>query len=152
MPDEQTTVQEEAPVEEQEKYVIKDIFPIETARQNSNNYLRALHTRKFVNKIVSEINYSIRYHSERGESDAQVVFSILEVFGDYPIQKDDELFQEVLDIAAKQFTDGGYLVFTEPISTDWDIKGIVFTVSWSEEDNEDEEKQDDEEGDDSDGE
>ena len=89
MPDEQTTVQEEAPVEEQEKYVIKDIFPIETARQNSNNYLRALHTRKFVNKIVSEINYSIRYHSERGESDAQVVFSILEVFGDYPIQKDD---------------------------------------------------------------
>lgn len=132
MPEEQTTNQEEAPVEEQGGYVIKDIFPIETARQNSNNYLRALHTRKFVNKIVSEINYSIRYHSERGESDAQVVFSILEVFGDYPIQKDDELFQEVLNISAKQFTDGGYTVFKEPISTDWGIKGFVFTISWDE--------------------
>jgi hypothetical protein len=132
MPDEQTTVQEEAPVEEQEKYVIKDIFPIETARQNSNNYLRALHTRKFVNKIVSEISYSIRYHSERGESDAQIAFSILEVFGDYPIQKDDELFQEVLNISAKQFTDGGYTVFKEPISTDWGIKGFVVTISWKE--------------------
>lgn len=143
MPDEQTTVQEEAPVEEQEKYVIKDIFPIETARQNSNNYLRALHTRKFVNKIVSEINYSIRYHSERGESDAQVVFSVLEVFGDYPIQKDDELFQEVLNISAKQFTDGGYTVFKEPTSTDWGIKGFVFTISWHEPD---EENIDDEEG------
>ena len=139
MPDEQTTVQEEAPVEEQEKYVIKDIFPIETARQNSNNYLRALHTRKFVNKIVSEINYSIRYHSKRGESDAQVVFSILEVFGDYPIQKDDELFQEVLNISAKQFTDGGYTVFKEPISTDWGIKGFVFTISWDEQEEETEE-------------
>lgn len=143
MPDEQTTVQEEAPVEEQEKYVIKDIFPIETARQNSNNYLRALHTRKFVNKIVSEINCSIRYHSERGESDAQVVLSILEVFGDYPIQKDDELFQEVLNISAKQFTDGGYTVFKEPISTDWGIKGFVFTISWHEPE---EENIDDEEG------
>lgn len=136
MPDEQTTVQEEAPVEEQEKYVIKDIFPIETARQNSNNYLRALHTRKFVNKIVSEINYSIRYHSERGESDAHVVFSILEVFGDYPIQKDDKLFQEVLNISAKQFTDGGYTVFKELISTDWGIKGFVFTISWDEQEEE----------------
>lgn len=132
MPEEQTTNQEEAPVEEQGGYVIKDIFPIETARQNSNNYLRALHTRKFVNKIVSEINYSIRYHSERGESDAQIAFSILEVFGDYPIQKDDELFQEVLNISAKQFTDGGYTVFKEPISTDWGIKGFVFTISWKE--------------------
>ena len=143
MPDEQTTVQEESPVEEQEKYVIKDIFPIETARQNSNNYLRALHTRKFVNKIVSEINYNIRYHSERGECDAQTVFSILEVFGDYPIQKDDELFQEVLNISAKQFTDGGYTVFKEPISTDWGIKGFVFTISWHEPE---EENIDDEEG------
>lgn len=143
MPDEQTTVQEEAPVEEQEKYVIKDIFPIETARQNSNNYLRALHTRKFVNKIVSEINYNIRYHSERGECEAQIVFSILEVFGDYPIQKDDELFQEVLNISAKQFTDGGYTVFKEPISTDWGIKGFVFTISWHEPE---EENIDDEEG------
>ena len=143
MPDEQTIVQEEAPVEEQEKYVIKDIFPIETARQNSNNYLRALHTRKFVNKIVSEINYSIRYHSERGESDAQIVFSILEVFGDYPIQKDDELFQEVLDVSAKQFTDGGYVVFKEPINTDWGLKGFVFTISWDEQE---EEKEEDTEG------
>ena len=143
MPDEQTTVQEEAPVEEQEKYVIKDIFPIETARQNSNNYLKALHTRKFVNKIVGEINYSIRYHSKQGESDAQIVFSILEVFGDYPIQKDDELFQEVLNISAKQFTDGGYTVFKEPISTDWGIKGFVFTISWHEPE---EENIDDEEG------
>lgn len=139
MPEEQTTNQEEAPVEEQEKYVIKDIFPIETARQNSNNYLRALHTRKFVNKIVSEINYSIRYHSERGESEAQVVLSILEIFGDYPIYKDDEGFQEVLDIAAKQFTDGGYIVFKEPISTDWGIKGFVFTILWDEQEEETEE-------------
>lgn len=143
MPDEQTTPQEEAPVEEQNKYVIKDIFPIETARQNANNYLKALHTRKFVNKIVNEINYGIRYHSERGESDAQIAFSILEVFGDYPIQKDDKLFQEVLDIAAKQFTDGGYTVFKEPISTDWGIKGFVFTISWHEPE---EENIDDEEG------
>lgn len=139
MPGEQTTVQEETPVEEQEKYVIKDIFPIETARQNSNNYLKALHTRKFTNKIVNEINYGIRYHSERGESDAQIVFSILEVFGDYPIQKDDELFQEVLNISAKQFTDGGYTVFKEPISTDWGIKGFVFTISWDEQEEETEE-------------
>lgn len=143
MPDEQTTPQEEALVEEQNKYVIKDIFPIETARQNANNYLKALHTRKFVNKIVNEINYGIRYHSERGESDAQIAFSILEVFGDYPIQKDDKLFQEVLDIAAKQFTDGGYTVFKEPISTDWGIKGFVFTISWHEPE---EENIDDEEG------
>lgn len=139
MPEEQTTNQEEAPVEEQGEYVIKDIFPIETARQNANNYLKALHTRKFVNKIVNEINYSIRYHSERGESDAQVVFSILEVFGDYPIQKDDELFQEVLNISTKQFTDGGYTIFKEPISTDWEIKGFVFTISWGEQEEETEE-------------
>lgn len=138
MPDEQTT-QEETPVGEQEEYVIKDIFPIETARQNANNYLKSLHTRKFVNKIVNEINYGIRYHSERGESDAQIVLSLLEVFGDYPIQKDNELFQEVLDIAAKQFTDGGYIVFKEPISTDWGIKGFVFTILWDEQEEETEE-------------
>lgn len=143
MPDEQTTNQEETPVEEQNEYVIKDIFPIETARQSASNYLKALHTRKFANKIVNEINYGIRYHSERGKSDAQIVFSILEVFGDYPIQKDDELFQEVLDIAAKQFTDGGYTVFKEPISTDWGKKGFVFTISWHEPE---EENIDDEEG------
>lgn len=136
MPDEQTTTQEETPVEEQNKYVIKDIFPIETARQNANNYLKALHTRKFVNKIVNEINYGIRYHSERGESDAQIVLSVLEVFGDYPIQKDNELFQEVLDVAAKQFSDGGYTVFKEPIGTEWGIKGFVFTISWDEQEEE----------------
>ncbi len=142
MPEEQATNQEETSVEEYDEYVIKDVFPIETARQNANNYLRDLHTRKFVNKIVSEINYSIGYHSEQGESDAQIVFSILEVFGDYPIQKDDELFQEVLNISAKQFTDGGYTVFKEPISTDWGIKGFVFTISWHEpeEDNIDDEE------------
>lgn len=143
MPEGQTTNQEEAPVEEQGEYVIKDIFPIETARQNANNYLESLHTRKFVNKIVNEINYGIRYHSERGESDAQIVLSLLEVFGDYPIQKDNELFQEVLDIAAKQFIDGGYVVFKEPISTDWGIKGFVFTISWQDPE---EENIDDEEG------
>lgn len=136
MSDEQTATQEETPVVEQDEYVIKDIFPIETARQNANNYLKSLHTRKFINKIVSEINYGIRYHSERGESDAQVVFSLLEVFGDYPICKDDELFQEVLDVAAKQFIDGGYVVFKELISTDWGIKGFVFTVSWGEQEKE----------------
>lgn len=136
MPDEQTTTQEETPVEEQNKYVIKDIFPIETARQNANNYLKALHTRKFVNKIVNEINYGVRYHSERGESDAQIVLSVLEVFGDYPIQKDNELFQEVLDVAAKQFSDGGYTVFKEPISTERGIKGFVFTISWDEQEEE----------------
>ena len=130
MSDEQTATQEEAPVVEQDEYVIKDVFPIET-------------TRKFVNKIVNEINYGIRCHSERGESDAQIVFSLLEVFGDYPIQKDNELFQEVLYIAAKQFTDGGDTVFKEPISTDWGIKGFVFTISWHEPE---EENIDDEEG------
>ena len=71
-----------------------------------------------------------------------VIFSILEVFGDYPIQKDDKLFQEVLNISAKQFTDGGYTVFKEPISTDWGIKGFVFMISWHEpeEDNIDDEE------------
>lgn len=152
MSEEQTTTSEESVGGEQNDYVIKDIYPIEKARKNATNYLKSLHTRKFVNKIVSEINYSIRYHSEQGESEAQVVLSIMEIFGDYPIYKDDEGFQEVLNVVTKQFSDGGYLMFTEPISTDWGIKGIVFTVSWSEEDNEDEEKQDDEEGDDSDGE
>lgn len=132
MPEEQTTNQEEAPVEEQGGYVIKDIFPIETARQNASNHLKSLHTKKFVNKIVNEINYGIRYHSEIGESEAQIVFSVLEIFGDYHIQKDDELFQECLNIAAKQFIDGGYVVFKEPIITDWGIKGFVFTISWKE--------------------
>lgn len=139
MSDEQTATQEETPVVEQDEYVIKDVFPIETARQNANNYLKSLHTRKFVNIIVNEINYGIRCHSERGESDAQIVFSLLEVFGDYPIQKDNELFQEVLYIAAKQFTDGGYVVFKEPISTNWGIKGFVFTISWDEQEEETEE-------------
>lgn len=147
MPEEQTTNQEEAPVEEQGEYVIKDIFPIETARQNANNYLKSLHIRKFANKIVNEVNYGIRYHSKRGESDARIVFSLLEIFGDYPIQKDRELFQEVLDVSAKQLTDGGYVVFKEPINTDWGLKGFVFTISWDEQE---EEKEEDTEGTDED--
>lgn len=136
MPEEQATNQEETSVEEYDEYVIKDVFPIETARQNANNYLKSLHIRKFANKIVNEVNYGIRYHSKRGESEAQVVLSILEIFGDYPIYKDDEGFQEVLDVAAKQFSDGGYTVFKEPISTDWGIKGFVFTISWDEQEEE----------------
>lgn len=132
MPDEQTTSQEESPVEEHDEYVIKDVFPIETARQNANNYLTPLLTRKFANKIINEINSRIRYHSERGKSDAQIVFTILEVFGDYPIQKDNKLFQDVLYTTTKQFTDSGYIVFTEPINTEWGIKGFGVSVSWEE--------------------
>lgn len=136
MPEEQETNREEAHGEKCDEYIIKTIFPIEIARQNTNNYLQVLHTKKFANKIISAINYGIRCHSEHGESEAQIVFSLFEIFGDYPIQKHINLLQTVLDTVVEQFTDGGYQASNKLVDTIGSIKGFVFTISWNEQSDE----------------
>lgn len=114
----------------QEGLAFTEIFPIESARNNAGAYNNIMSIKKFSNKIISEVNNGIRRNSEEGEYDAHVVLSCLEIFGDYPIHKDDEMLQTVLNNVTKKYINSGYAVTSETIESSWGTKGIVFTISW----------------------
>ena len=113
-----------------------EIFPIKTARDNAKEYGNAKYIQKFSNSIISRINDNIKYHSKQGETDAQVVLSCLEICGDYPIQRNDPLLQSIINMVVQRYSAGGYDISTNIIQSDAGVKGVMFTVSWDEEEGE----------------
>ena len=109
-----------------------EVFPIQTARDNAKEYGNAKYIQKFSNSIISRINDNIKHHSKQGETDAQIVMSCLEIYGDYPIQRNDPLLQSIVNMVVQRYSAGGYVISTNTIPSDAGIKGIMFTVSWEE--------------------
>lgn len=110
-----------------------EIFPIEKARKNAGEHNAAKYAKLFSKRIIAEINNGIRQHSEQGEYDAQIVLSFLEIFEFYPIEKDTEMFQNVINSVVQSYVNGGYIISAEQIDSSWGAKGVVFTVAWNEE-------------------
>lgn len=113
-----------------------EIFPIQTARDNAKEYGNTKYIQKFSNSIISRINDNIKYHSKQGETDVQTVMSCLEICGDYPIQRNDPLLQSIINMVVQRYSAGGYDINTNIIQSDAGVKGVMFTVSWDEEEGE----------------
>lgn len=110
-----------------------EIFPIQTARDNAKEYGNTKYIQKFSNSIISRINDNIKYHSKQGETDVQTVMSCLEICGDYPIQRSDPLLQSIINMVVQRYSAGGYDISTDIIQSDAGVNGVMFTVSWNEE-------------------
>ncbi len=113
-----------------------EIFPIQTARDNAKEYGNTKYIQKFSNSIISRINDNIERHSKQGETDVQTVMSCLEICGDYPIQRNDPLLQSIINMVVQRYSAGGYDINTNIIQSDAGVKGVMFTVSWDEEEGE----------------